>query len=318
MPGITTALAVGLGTAGALGGAAISAHGAGKQADAALQSSQAAVAEQRRQFDVTQRNLQPWLNVGSQALQQLQFLMGLGVPPGQAIHTTASMTGVSPANLIRLQQLGDGSGGGPLGFADSGAGPAFQRRFGVNEPPETPTTPDRTGNLDQLSALGSSSTGGPASGGFDPTGFGSLQHDFSTTDFQTDPGYEFRLSEGQKALERSAAARGTVLSGGTLKALTQYNQGFASNEFTNAYNRFQQNRTTRYNQLASLAGLGQTTAAQLGSFGAQNANTIGNLIVGGQTSAAAARASGYNAIGSAVGGIGNNLMNWYLLSKMGG
>jgi hypothetical protein len=60
---------------------------------------------------------------------------------------------------------------------------------------------------------------------------------FTAENFQADPGYGFRLSEGLKALERSAAARGGLLSGGTGKALTRFGQEMASQEFGNAYGR---------------------------------------------------------------------------------
>ena len=68
--------------------------------------------------------------------------------------------------------------------------------------------------------------------------------------FQADPGYGFRLSEGLKALERSAAARGGLMSGGTGKALQRYGQDLASQEYGNAFRRFQEERAAR-------AGLGQ-------------------------------------------------------------
>ncbi len=68
--------------------------------------------------------------------------------------------------------------------------------------------------------------------------------------FQADPGYAFRLAEGIKALEQSAAARGNLLSGTTGKALQRYGQGLASQEYSNAFNRFQTERAAR-------AGLGQ-------------------------------------------------------------
>src|SRR5262249_49173751 len=61
-----------------------------------------------------------------------------------------------------------------------------------------------------------------------------------------DPGYQFRLNEGMKALQNSAAASGGLLSGPTLKALTNYSQGAASQEYANAFNRFMQNRQFNY------------------------------------------------------------------------
>ena len=65
---------------------------------------------------------------------------------------------------------------------------------------------------------------------------------------QNDPGYQFRLDQGNQALQRSAAANGTLLSGGTQKALARYNQDYASGEFQNVYNRANQTFQNRYGQ----------------------------------------------------------------------
>jgi hypothetical protein len=112
---------------------------------------------------------------------------------------------------------------------------------------------------------------------------------FGMQQFQADPGYAFRLSEGQKALERSAAARGGLMSGATGKALTRYGQEMGSQEYTNAFNRYQTERQARLNPLQSLAGVGQTStqqlAAQAGQLGAGLSESIG--------AAGQARASGY-------------------------
>ena len=133
---------------------------------------------------------------------------------------------------------------------------------------------------------------------------------FDMSQFQADPGYAFRLSEGQKALERSAAARGGLLSGGTGKALTRYGQEMGSQEFQNAFNRYQTERAAQLQPLQSLAGVGQTSANTLTSA----AGTMGQNISEGLASAANARASGYvggaNAINQAVGQ-GINLYGLY-------
>jgi hypothetical protein len=119
---------------------------------------------------------------------------------------------------------------------------------------------------------------------------------FSMSQFQADPGYAFRLSEGQKALERSAAARGGLISGGQLKAATRYGQDMASNEYTNAFNRYQQERQARLNPLQSLTGMGQTTANTIGNAGTTMAGNVGEAYMGG----ANARASGYVGMGNAI------------------
>ena len=127
---------------------------------------------------------------------------------------------------------------------------------------------------------------------------------FGMSQFQQDPGYAFRLSEGQKALDRSAAARGGLISGGALKAATRYGQDMGSQEYSNAFNRYQIERAAKLAPYQSLAGVGQTTANQLGQFGASNAANVGNLMTGG----AAANAAGQVGMANAVtGGLGTYL-----------
>ena len=121
-------------------------------------------------------------------------------------------------------------------------------------------------------------------------------------DWQTDPGYQFRLSEGMRGLENSAAARGGLLSGGFAKAAMGYNQNFASAEYGNVFNR-----------LAGIAGLGQVQNTAVSTTGALG-NAAGNNIAG----AGMSRASGYmgqanswanafNEIGKAAGMYGSSL-----------
>jgi len=127
---------------------------------------------------------------------------------------------------------------------------------------------------------------------------------FGPEQFSKDPGYGFRLSEGQKALERSAAARGGLISGGALKAATRFGQDMGSQEYSNAFNRYQIERAAKLGPYQSLAGVGQTTANQLGQFGAANAANVGNLMTGG----AAAQGAGQVGMANAVtGGLGTYL-----------
>ena len=104
--------------------------------------------------------------------------------------------------------------------------------------------------------------------------------------FQTDPGYQFRFGEGMRALDRTAAKNGGLLSGGYARKAMRYGQGFASNEFSNVYNR-----------ISNIAGLGQVANNQSGQYamnaGANMANAAGN--------AGYANASGYAAQGDIWG-----------------
>lgn len=124
---------------------------------------------------------------------------------------------------------------------------------------------------------------------------------FGMQQFQQDPGYAFRMQEGMKALERSAAARGGLLSGSMLKGAQRYGQDLASQEYMNAFNRYQAERNARLNPLQSLAGVGQTATNQLGQAGQTMAGNVGQAM----GAAAQARASGYvggaNALSQGLG-----------------
>ena len=130
---------------------------------------------------------------------------------------------------------------------------------------------------------------------------------FGMSQFQQDPGYQFRLSEGLKALDRQAAARGGLISGAALKAAGRYGQDYASNEYQNAFNRYQTERAAQLQPLQSLAGVGQTTAQTLGQAGQTMASNVGDI----QQSAAAARASGYVGQANALTGALNTGLNYY-------
>ncbi len=100
----------------------------------------------------------------------------------------------------------------------------------------------------------------------------------------TDPGYEFRVGEGQRALERGASARGGLLSGGFARKAIRYGQDYASNEYTNVYNR-----------IANIAGFGPVAAGASGAaaqYGGAQAGAAASDIGAG-------RASGYTARGNA-------------------
>jgi hypothetical protein len=139
---------------------------------------------------------------------------------------------------------------------------------------------------------------------------------FGMQQFQADPGYAFRMSEGMKGLERSAAARGGLLSGSMLKGIQRFGQDLGSQEYQNAFNRYQTERQARLNPLQSLAGVGQTTSQQLGQAGTQMAGNVGNLM----TSGAAARASGYvggaNALTGALGQYLNYSQGQQMLNRL--
>lgn len=137
---------------------------------------------------------------------------------------------------------------------------------------------------------------------------------FGMNQFTQDPGYAFRLKEGMNALNANAAARGGLISGNALRAAQAYGQDLGSQEYQNAFNRYQAERQARLGPLQSLAGVGQTTAQQLGASGAANAGAVGNYLTGGAAAQAAGQVGGANAVTSGLGTYinynqGNNLVS---------
>ena len=139
---------------------------------------------------------------------------------------------------------------------------------------------------------------GIASGAFDPSKF----------QFEEDPGYQFRLSEGIEARDRSAAARGRLQSGAQDKAITRYAEDYASGEYGAAYQRNLQEQQQNYNVLAGVAGIGQTATSQ--DIASRNvmAQNVGQSI----KAEGSARASAYTGVGTAAQMGGQN----YLLYNM--
>jgi len=148
---------------------------------------------------------------------------------------------------------------------------------------------------------------------------GDFNRNFTLADFNADPGAEFRRTEGQRGVEASAAARGGVLSGGALRALARYNSDFASNEYGRAYDRFNNDRTQRFNRLASLAGVGQSATGSSVAAGNNyidqrqaGVNNISNNIA----AAGNARASQYVNTGNAIGGAVNQAGQYFALRDL--
>ena len=141
---------------------------------------------------------------------------------------------------------------------------------------------------------------------------GYFNQTYTGQDIYSDPSYQFRLQQGQDAIQSSAAAQGGLLSGATLKALQNYGQESASQEYGNAYNRFNADQTNRYNRLSNLVGVGQNAAAQVGNAGAQTSQAIANNTMAGANSIAAGQVGSANAWANAaqqIGTVGTAYLN---------
>ena len=423
---VTGSIMAGVGLAGSIGGAAIGANAAGNaasdQSQAAeqaaqlqYQASQNALGFQEQQYNQNQQNLQPWLQSGTGALSNLNYLMGIGPETSQQFTGAQSSgqlpgngqiprsplsgspspsggpslpSGTSPLNAPRpgamtalagapaggvgaatQGSLGNVSAGG-LGYTAPTANPVGSSgAFNAGAPSVTgsPSLPQGTayaaptagsgvaGGVGSIYGQGGVAAGAPSlTGG--PTlpqgsapasgGFGSLMQAYPGGPFvaptaeqgMQSPGTQEALQLGNQSLQQSAAARGSLLTGGTAQALDAFGQQLGSQNYQNAYNNalgtygtnynsYEQNQANQFNRLAAIAGVGQTTAQQLGTLGQSASNNVtSNLLgtasqIGQQTNnAAAANASGIigsaNAYGGALSGAGSSINNLLLLQQL--
>lgn len=125
--------------------------------------------------------------------------------------------------------------------------------------------------------------------------------------FQNSPDYQFALQQGTQAMQRSAAAGGTLLSGGQLKAGQEFGQGLASQQYGNYYNR-----------LLSLSQLGQSAATGISNAALNAGSQIGNSIQAGGQAQASGIVGSANAISGGLTGATGGIATAALLSKIGG
>jgi len=144
-----------------------------------------------------------------------------------------------------------------------------------------------------------------------------LTHQYGAEDFQQgiDPGYAFRLQQGQMANQRAANLGGGLIGGNALRGMQDYTQGQASQEYQNAFNRYQTQRGNIYNSLASIAGLGQTSLGQTGQLAGTTAQNVGGAVAGAGSALGAGQVAMGNAIGSGIQGAGNSYMLSQILNQ---
>lgn len=262
--------------------------GAGMQSGAAkdaaqIQASAAdqASAEARRQFDVSRADMAPWMQSGRNSLRRLDALLGTSGTYNQAWNR---------ANNEYLAKFNE-----------------------YNALAKTPYSPARDQRMRDLAAEVQRLQG--EVNGLNPADFansGELMRDFSLADFQADPGYQFRLGEGAKAIENSAAARGMQLSGPTLKALARFGQDFASNEYDQAWNRDSLEKQRKFNFLTGQSGTGLQTAGNVGALGAGASNQVADNYLQAANAQASGRVGSANAWGNAI----NDVTGYYRMRNL--
>lgn len=269
-----------------VGSALIGSSSASKAAKGQEAAAREAAAEQKRQFEVTRADQAPWLQTGQAGVRRIGELLGFGERgPTTQVSGPIERGDFDAAAYLAANPDVARAGVDPYGH---------YLQYGMSE--------GRQGFK-----LGAQS--------FDDSA--PLLKDFTGADLTSEPGYEFRLSQGNKAIENAARARGMYMSPSTVKELLRYGQDYASGEYQNAYNRDMSNRTTKFNMLSGVSGTGQTAANTVANAGANMATNVGNLMTGAANARGAAGIAGANAWSNAAGTLGNWYQQNQMLDKIG-
>lgn len=233
-----------------------------------LEYGQQALDLQKRVYNDAMTRSKPYSEAGQSALYELMTRLGIG--GGEKMFSL-------PSTAARF-------GGSAADYANIGGDAQYHNTFGPDQwkqegdqwytRQESGTGPTKTVNDWQPVAA--------VENPIDETraDYGSLLKPFGMDQYQADPGYQFRLSEGEKALERALASRGkfSSMNPEAAKALTSYGQGLASEEYGNAYSRYNADQSNIFNRLAAITGIGQTENQAMTSTGQNYANQSGNLL----------------------------------------
>lgn len=270
-----------VGAAIGVGGSVVSGYlGAEASEDASHAASQSAansVAEQRRQFDLTRGDTAAYRDTGQNALYQLAQLFGL---PGRP----APQNTVPQASSVPVQAQGFAGAMQPAPFVKGGVSDGTMMRI----PPggSVPPTPASSGPVNAATPYSPTS--------FDPTSM-----------LRSMPGYQFRLGESEKAMERMQAARGYSLTPRAAKEVGRYASDYASGEFGNLVE-----------SLFRLSGLGGSAVNTSASAGANAAGNIGNAYMNAGNAQANAAMNSGSAWNNAIQGGLNNYATLEMYNRM--
>jgi hypothetical protein len=259
--------------------AGASIYGSNKAADAMQSSSAQSNALSQQLYGQQRADQMPYMQSGYQALNALNRLYGLGQV---STDTTDYGSGAGAGMGFRITDM-KYKNKKPIYVDKDGRG-FVQAQYGENKGEWIPTgqTYDQWKMPAKTPAPGQPAQGGQVTTEQDRYG-----------GFYASPGYQFRLDEGGRAYDRSAAARGMLLSGAQVKAQNRFGQGMASEEFGNYAN-----------ALRSIAGVGQVANQNVGNAAGQYGQNASNAMM----NSGMARASGYLGTANAIGSVANNVI----------
>lgn len=310
MPAIIPAVVA---VAGAAMGANASKKAAKTQADAADRATEI----QREQFERQIELQEPWRQTGGLGLNALSYGMGLsptgtfrpgatGASEAQQVETREQIRARLAPQFTRAGTAAIATGAGDwaeqqMDFLRNGGQPAGAQQQGVGGPDNVALDAAVQAEMDRMQQeRGTSDAAALTAAQGDPK-YGNLLRDFSRADFEADPGYQFRMEEGAKAVTRGAGAGYGIGSGRYLKDLERFGQGLGAQEYGAAFNRYKSNQGDRFNRLAAVAGIGQTATNQVSNAAGAYGSAVGSNIIGAGNARAAGQVGGANAITGAAG-----------------
>jgi hypothetical protein len=328
-----------IGAVASLAGSAMAAGAAEDAADTQAASADRATASQEKMFNKQVELQKPWRDTGGLGLNRLAYELGLSrtpmysasgpveteqqirqrlqsqyMRPGQGAPQQAPAAAVDP-NVWSMERLLQEQGQAPRAGAATwmnGNDETGINGFGPQTPGGTGPTYDEAGLNAAVQAELQRQQAALAGQEQDYQGaeYGGLLRNFGAQDLYDDPSYQFRLDEGLKSRTRAYAGRGNFLSGAALKGIERYGQDYASTEYGKSFDRYNVNRDSKFNKLASVAGIGQVATNQTGAAAASFGSQMGNNIIGAGNAQAAGQVGAANAwnngLGSAVGGFQHN------------
>jgi hypothetical protein len=304
-----------IGAVATIGGAAIASSGANKAADKAAaasdRSAELSAQVQRETYAENKAALSPWQQSGLAANSMINALLGIQTPAAatgtQGTPTPQPTTQVpaNPASGFWNSMVGHSQQAAPSltpGIIQTLDGTYINTEFGV---PVT-TYLDTNGAERPISSYTGQpqTTATPAPTTTAPTGQTAQQAaEDAFARYRGATGYQFRVNQGQDALNSGFGASGTLQSGAALKSLEDYRQGTASAEFGNYLNALGNQQGIGFSAASAQAGVGQNYANSLGNiYQQQGANQANAALVKGQNNAMLANSIG-TSIGNAAGQI---------------
>lgn len=284
--------------AGPLISGLFSSNASSDAADAQSQASGNATAAQLQMYNQSRADLAPYRAAGTAANNQLSYLLGLTVPTSSSnqgfTNTSSGGTGASgnlPGNVVSAlksftskspnYQYPDGSDLFVNHVAAQAAAmsptdyQAWLKQFGL------PSNTDQS--IFSGAINGTSPTTTTTNNGYGDTvntatgAYGSLLKPFALSDFQTDPGYQFRLDQGNKAIQAKQAQTGNFYSGAALKEADAYNSGQAAQQYNTAYDQYNTNNNNIYSRLTGVSNAGRGANSEAVQSNQSNANALGSI-----------------------------------------